>query len=104
MWRSYVSSTPIDWGSGDWESGIEGAGHMGNHEIAEHLLANGARQNLFCAAMLGNLDFVKAALSADPAILHSKGPHGLDLVHHCKAGKDKSAHVLDYVEKLMAGS
>src|SRR5687768_9613452 len=41
-----------DWGGGDFESGLEAAGHVGNKEIANYLLENGARMNIFCAAML----------------------------------------------------
>ncbi|MFY8037006.1 MAG: hypothetical protein ACOVMQ_07550, partial [Cyclobacteriaceae bacterium] len=32
-----------DWGGGDFESGIEAAGHVGNKEIANYLLDKGAR-------------------------------------------------------------
>src|SRR4029077_6872847 len=47
-----------DWGFGDWESALDAASHVGNREIAEFLLANGARPTIFCAAMLGQLDTV----------------------------------------------
>ena len=88
-----------DWGSGDFERAIEGAGHMGNVDIAHFLLDNGARMNIFCAAMLGHLEFVKSAVDAYPGLLKSKGPHGLDLIHHAKAGKDESKRVLAWLEK-----
>jgi len=42
-----------DWGGGDFETALEGAGHMGNKDIANFLLSKGARMNIFCAAMLG---------------------------------------------------
>jgi len=35
-----------DWGGGDFETGLEAAGHVGNREIAHFLLLNGARMNL----------------------------------------------------------
>ncbi len=89
-----------DWGNGDFERALEGAGHMGRADIAEYLLANGARMNLFCAAMLGHLELVKATLDAHPNLKDSKGPHGLTLKHHAKAGKERSKAVLDYIEKL----
>ena len=41
---------------------------MGNRAIVEFLLSKGARLDLFCAAMLGQLDVVKAALTATPAL------------------------------------
>lgn len=93
-------NSSYDWGSGDFERGIEGAGHMGNHEIAEYLLSKGARLNIFCAAMVGNLDFVKAALTFTPSLKSSKGPHGFDLLHHAKAGGEKSKNVLEYIQSL----
>ena len=43
-----------DWGGGDFEMGIGGAGHMGNREIAEFLIGQGARLDIFVAAMLGS--------------------------------------------------
>lgn len=42
-----------DWGNGDFEEAIEGAGHVGNKEIAELLIKEGARLNLFVMTMLG---------------------------------------------------
>ena len=36
-----------DWGGGDFETGLEAAGHVGNKEIALYLLENGARMNIF---------------------------------------------------------
>ncbi len=32
-----------DWGGGDFETGLGGASHMGNREIAEYLIGQGAR-------------------------------------------------------------
>ena len=45
----------IDWGGGDWETGLGGASHLGNREIAEYLISKGARIDLFAATMLGHL-------------------------------------------------
>src|SRR5882672_206846 len=63
-----------DWGGGDFESALEGAGHMGDRGIAEYLLSKGARMNVFAAAMLGRLDIVKDTLTAFPDLRTSKGP------------------------------
>jgi hypothetical protein len=89
-----------DWGNGDFERAIEGAGHMGNREIAEYLISRGARMNMFCAAMLGDLGYVKAALASHPHLKDSLGPHGIPLLAHAKAGKDQAKPVLDYLESL----
>lgn len=89
-----------DWGNGDWETALESAGHMGNQAIASYLISKGARLNLFCAAMLGNLDFVKASFAMHPDVKHSKGPHGLSLMHHAKAGGTGSEAVVKYLESV----
>lgn len=91
-----------DWGGGDFETAIEGAGHVGNKDIANFLLSNGARMNIFCAAMLGKTDFVKAALTAYPDLKTSKGPHGLQLLHHAKKGGEEAKEVLDFLQSIGA--
>jgi hypothetical protein len=91
-----------DWGGGDFETGIGGAGHMGNREIAEFLISQGARLDIFVAAMLGRIDVVRAFLSAWPALLHSKGPHGIPLARHARAGGEPAREVADYLASLGA--
>ena len=91
-----------DWGGGDFESGLEAAGHVGNKDIALFLLENGARMNVFCAAMLGKLDLVKATLEAYPVLKNSKGPHGLKLKHHALKGGEDAKAVLAYLESIGA--
>ena len=59
-----------DWGAGDFETGLGAAAHMGRRDIAEFLLENGARLDLFAAAMLGKLEIVKATLEAFPLDPH----------------------------------
>ncbi len=89
-----------DWGWGDWESALDAAAHVGNREIADLLLAQGARMTLFCAAMLGQLAVVKAALEAQPGIQRTRGPHGITLLSHARAGGEPSKAVLAYLETL----
>ena len=91
-----------DWGGGDFETALEGAGHMGRKDIAQFLLENGARMNLFCAAMLGKLDIVRATLAMYPNLKNSKGPHGLQLLHHARKGGENSLLVLDYLVSIGA--
>ena len=91
-----------DWGGGDFESAIEGAGHVGNREIAEYLLAQGARTTIFQAAMLGKIDIVKATLTTFPNLKTSKGPHGLMLIHHATKGGEQAKEVLDYLKQIGA--
>jgi|CXWL01.1.fsa_nt_gi hypothetical protein len=89
-----------DWGFGDWESALGAASHVGNRPIAEYLIAMGARPDLFTAAMLGHLDVVKAFVASSPGVQRIKGPHGITLLSHAKAGGDASKPVVAYLESL----
>jgi hypothetical protein len=89
-----------DWGGGDWETGLGAAAHMGRKDIANYLLENGARLDLFAAAMLGKLAIVKAGLAAYPDAINTPGPHGIPLIAHAKAGGEEASKVLEYLEIL----
>jgi hypothetical protein len=91
-----------DWGGGDYESGIEAAGHVGNKEIATYLLNKGARYNIYLASMLGHLDIVKQVLTSNPQLLNSKGPHGFTMLHHALKGGEDSKAVAEYLQSLGA--
>jgi hypothetical protein len=91
-----------DWGGGDFETAIEGAGHVGSRDCAGYLLSQGARMNIFCAAMLGKLDVVKALLTAYPSLKDSKGPHGLQLIHHATKGGEDAKPVLEFLQSIGA--
>jgi hypothetical protein len=90
----------MDWGAGDWETGLGGASHMGRRDIAEFLLEKGARIDLFCAAMLGQLEAVKAFLALQPKLIDARGPHGLTLHFHAQVGGKDSEKVLDYLQSI----
>jgi len=91
--KELVSASPAlaraawDWGYGDWETALAAASHVGNKEIAAVLLAAGAHPTIFSAAMLGQLETVKAFIAASPGIQKTRGPHGLPLLDHAKAGR-----------------
>ena len=89
-----------DWGGGDFEMAIGGAGHMGRRDIALYLLGEGNRMDVFVAAMLGELDLVKATLAAHPNLLTSHGPHGIPLMAHARAGGEHAKAVVDYLQSL----
>lgn len=90
----------IDWGGGDWETALGGASHMGQREIVDLLLASGARIDLFCATMLGQLDAVKAFLTLQPKLIDAKGPHGFSLHFHAQVGGDAAKETLDYLQSI----
>ena len=89
-----------DWKAGDFETALGGAGHMGRRDIALFLLDKGARLDLFVAAMLGELSVVKSILDFVPALAASKGPHGIPLLAHAKAGGVQAAAVVEYLDRL----
>ena len=89
-----------DWGFGDWEDCLGAASHTGQREIAELLIANGARPSLFSAAMLGHLETVKAFVAAHPGVQRIPGPHGISLLAHAKNGGKPAEAVLAYLESL----
>jgi hypothetical protein len=90
----------MDWGGGDWETGLGGASHMGRRDIVEFLLEKGARIDIFCAAMMGQLDAVKSFLALQPQLIDAKGPHGLTLHFHAQVGAKDAAAVLDYLQSI----
>jgi hypothetical protein len=95
-----LARVSIDWGFGDWESCIDAASHTGNKAIADFLLTSGARPTLFSAAMMGQLDVVKAFIAARPGVQRNLGPHGLTLMWHAKQGKDDALAVVQYLTAL----
>lgn len=98
--RPALSRAAVDWGFGDWEDALGAASHVGNREIAEYLISKGARPTLFSAAMLGQLEVVKAFVTAQPGIQRTPGPHGIPLLAHARAGGKPAAAVLEYLTVL----
>ncbi len=90
----------MDWGNGDWETGLGGASHMGRRDIVELLLDRGARIDIFCAAMMGQLDAVKSFLALQPRLIDAKGPHGFTLHFHAQVGGKDAENVLDYLQSI----
>jgi len=89
-----------DWGAGDWETALGGAGHMGRKDIALFLISSGARMDIFHAAMLGRLDILKPMLTAFPNLAASKGPHGITLMAHAQKGGEEAIAVVRFLESL----
>jgi len=89
-----------DWGFGDWESPLGAASHVGRRGIAEFLLENGARIDIFAAAMLGYTDVVRAFVTAQPGVQRRLGPHGITLMAHARAGGKSAADTVAYLKEL----
>lgn len=95
-----LARASMDWGFGDWETCIDAAAHVGNRPIADLLLNHGARPTIFSAAMMGQLDAVKAFVAARPGIQKTLGPHGITLMAHAKAGGPDAAVVVQFLASL----
>lgn len=104
--RTALGATPAlanacwDWGSGDFETAIGAASHMGRRDIADVLLAAGARGDLFTTIVLRDLEQLRAQLRQRPALVRTKGPHGLTFAMHAKATGD--AEVMREVADIVA--
>ena len=102
--RALLEQAPLlvnaawDWGGGDWETGLGGAAHVGQRDIALFLLEQGARLDLFAAAMLGEVEIVRAVVTAFPAMRNAAGPHGIPLVAHARAGGEHARAVVELLE------
>ncbi|MFO0979512.1 MAG: hypothetical protein U0996_24115 [Planctomycetaceae bacterium] len=90
----------VDWGAGDFETALGGASHMGRRDIVTLLLERGARIDIFCAAMLGQLEVIKTFLTLQPTLIDAKGPHGFSLHFHAQVGGDEAKPVLDYLQSI----
>jgi len=95
-----LANAARDWGGGDWEVALGAAAHMGRRDIAELLLGYGARLDVFAAAMLGEIETVRAILAAHPETRDAKGPHGIPLRAHAEAGGRQAQAVLELLDSL----
>lgn len=98
--RPALARAAHDWGFGDWESALGAASHMGNRSIAAYLIGKGARPSLFSAAMLGQLEVVKAFVSAYPDACRIRGPHGITLLAHARMGGAAARPVYEFLQSL----
>lgn len=95
--HSALVNAAWDWGDCDWETGLGAAAHVGRRDITLHLIANGARIDVFAAAMLGYLPIVRATLEVVPDAKSWRGPHGIALLAHAEAGGRQAAPVVEYL-------
>lgn len=91
-----INST-VDWGDGDFESALGAASHVGNIDIANYLIQNGARMDIFTMAMLGYSNDVINIIKRSPNTINIIGPHGFTLLHHADIGVS-SPDLSDYLK------
>jgi len=108
--RPELAGASWDWGFGDWETALGAASHVGRRDIAEFLMANGARPDIFTYTMMGMLNSVKEIIETVPGIQTHGGPHGITLLQHAKnrlenkeiktSDADNVKKVIQYLESL----
>lgn len=108
--RPELANATWDWGFGDYETAIGAASHVGRRDIAEFLMSQGARPDIFTFAMMGMLKSLREIIESVPGIQKNRGPHDITLLKHAKnrlASKDISGNdkknvqkVITYLEKL----
>ena len=64
-----------------WWAGSFGVLDFARPELAEHLIARGARLDLHSAARLGKAEVVRAMLAADPTLVRARGGDGQLALH-----------------------
>ncbi len=64
------------------ETPVQAAAHVGNTEIAEYLLDQGAPLDICTAAMLGLTDEVELMLKEDPDLVNATGAHNIPLMFY----------------------
>jgi hypothetical protein len=82
--RPELAGASWDWGFGDWETALGAASHVGRRDIAEFLISNGARPDIFTFTMMGMLKSVQEIVETVPGIQSHTGPHGITLLQHAK--------------------
>ncbi len=82
--RPELAGASWDWGFGDWETALGAASHVGRRDIAEFLISNGARPDIFTYTMMGMLKAVQEIIETVPGIQTHTGPHGITLLQHAR--------------------
>ncbi len=90
----------MDWGGGDWETALGGASHMGRKDIVGFLLEKGARIDIFCATMMGQLEAVRSFLTLQPKLIDSRGPHGFNLHFHAQLAGNEADRMVEYLQSI----
>ncbi len=54
--------------------------------------------DIFAAAMLGQLEIVRAIISVFPDMRYGRGPHTISLLDHAKAGGQEAASVVEFLQ------
>ena len=76
------------WNESDSETAVQAAAQVGNRNVAQFLLKQGAPLEICTAAMLGMRDEVENRLNEDPRNFNATGAHGIPLLPHSVWSED----------------
>lgn len=103
--RPELAGAAWDWGYGDYETALGAASHTGRRDIAEYLMSEGARPDIFTFAMMGMLSSLQEIIETIPGIQSHRGPHGITLLKHALnrlANKDITTEDKNRVSKVVS--
>jgi len=84
------------WSETDHETAVMAATQTGNRAIAEFLIAQGARVDIYTASMLGQREVVSEMLDEKPELIQTQGVHGIPLLAFASLSGD-----VELVQMLM---
>ncbi|MEL6404844.1 MAG: ankyrin repeat domain-containing protein [Chloroflexota bacterium] len=84
-----------EWRAAQTETALQAAAHTGGREIAEYLLAKGAKPNTVVYAMLGDAKHFFLMLAKDQKNIYEMGAHDLSLMYHAAIGGN-----IDIIEQI----
>src|SRR5438309_9667377 len=70
------------WNENDSETAVQAAAQVGNRNVAQFMLKQGAPLEICTAAMLGMRDEVENRLNEYPRNFNATGAHGIPLLPH----------------------
>ena len=91
-----------DWGGGDFETGLGGASHMGSRDDRRVPDRPGRADGPVRRRDAWSARHRHAHPHGLSALVQSRGPHGLTLLHHAREGGEPARDVLAYLERLGA--
>ncbi len=86
------------WRENDFETALQAASHVGNYEIVQFLLSQGAKLEITTAAMLGDAVSLEQFLAANPEAIEATGAHGISLLTHAVMSENPNL-VRDLISK-----
>ena len=84
-----------DWGGGDFETPLNAASHVGRRRIAEFLLENDARIDVFAIVMLGMTNVLKELLVTCPKLHAVPGAHRIPMLSHAVFGREPAQEIFN---------